>query len=48
MCNSGACMYTAITGIINDHVYYTIALVIASVCAFGVGLIIALVWALML
>jgi hypothetical protein len=45
MCNSGAYMYTAI---ILDHVYYTIALVIASVCAFGVGLVIGLVWALML
>lgn len=41
-------MHTDITNIINDHVYYTIALVIASVCAFGVGLIIGVFWAVML
>ena len=41
-------MLTAITDIIHDELYYTIALVTVSILAFGVGLIIGLVWALLI
>ena len=37
-------MFKVITSIINDHVYYTIALVIVCINAFAVGLVFGLIW----